>query len=344
MQGEGAMKINRKELLDILQILQPGIASENSLVEQASCFVFNEDMAMTFNDEIAIQHPLVGDGSLDMKAAVQAREFFSILKSFSCEEIELEIDNSELTISTESDGEAGIRLEQEIRLPIEEMSQPKKFKKIPNPDNFITAINSCIFSASGDASQPIFTCLYVKPDFIQSCDNSRATIWDTETGADSEGYLLPASSARHLASYKPVKISHTEGWAHFKNRLGTIFSCRTHDGKYPDISSFFKVDGDEIEFPKDLISAINNATIMADNNSLIVSVNKKKLTVEGKGDNGWFKKSLKMKSKAGECTFKINPSNFIQILKMFRTAIIGDKSILFEKDNFKHVVAMAKEN
>ena len=46
------MKINRMNLLNVLESVHPGL-SKRDMVEQSACFVFQGGRVITFNDEIA---------------------------------------------------------------------------------------------------------------------------------------------------------------------------------------------------------------------------------------------------------------------------------------------------
>ena len=52
------MKINRKELLDTLSIVSPGVSNKEMAIEQATTFAFLKDRVVTYNDEISISHPI----------------------------------------------------------------------------------------------------------------------------------------------------------------------------------------------------------------------------------------------------------------------------------------------
>ena len=68
------MKIKRAELLSTLTALRPGLASKE-IIEQSTSFIFSDGRVVTYNDEVAVQHPV----DLDIIGAVQGKELFALL-------------------------------------------------------------------------------------------------------------------------------------------------------------------------------------------------------------------------------------------------------------------------
>ncbi len=336
------MKIKRTELLDILQKVQPGLGNEKSIVEQSACFVFQGQEVMTFNDEVAICHPISTEDKFELTGAVQAKELFNLLRRSKDDVLNITLTNTEFIVQGIR-SEAGIRLEQEVRLPIDEMSKPGKWSKITDPQGFIQAIKSCIFSASRNMTTPILCCLNVCPDYIESTDRYRITRWVVKTGAAAP-YLLPSWSAKYLPAYAPEKVCCIGGWAHFKNREGTVFSSRVYEGSFPEVGTFLDVEGAKIEFPESLIEVIDRARVMAidneGNEAINVKATGKKLEISSEGKSGWFKENIELPTTCTGFQFVIHPDNFNQILSKVRTAVVGSAAILFKNDKFSHVVAM----
>ena len=71
------MKINRQELLKALTAVKPGLTSVE-ILEQSTSFVFKKGRVYTYNDEIAISHPV--DKSLS--GVVSAKEFYELLNRY----------------------------------------------------------------------------------------------------------------------------------------------------------------------------------------------------------------------------------------------------------------------
>ena len=94
--------MNRKELLGALSAVRPGLANKE-VMEQSCSFVFDGGMVCTYNDEIAVSHP-VPEG---ISGAVRASELFSLLSKFPDEEIGVEVTEAELVVSGKKRKEIG---------------------------------------------------------------------------------------------------------------------------------------------------------------------------------------------------------------------------------------------
>ena len=128
------MKVNREELLKQLESVLPGL-STREIIEQSSCFIFKNKTVSTFNDEIAcLQKSL-----LKIEGAVQAMPLISILRKLQEEELEIDTNdkNTQLLIKGKR-RRVGVRMEQDIVLPVEAVDKPKKWKELPA--NFADAI------------------------------------------------------------------------------------------------------------------------------------------------------------------------------------------------------------
>jgi len=209
------MKVKRTEVLDALSRVEPGLAAKE-IVEQSQSFVFVDGDVLTFNDEIAIAHPL----DVGIQGAVKADEFYKLMSKLKEDELDITTDGGELRVKGQKK-EAGIRMEAEITLPLKEIAPPKKWTQLPS--KFCDALKFCIFSTSTDMTKPALTCLYVNDTSVVSCDNFRLTRYsmgDEAKGLFPAPFLLPAAAARQLLKYAPKKYAIVGGWIHFL--------CATH--------------------------------------------------------------------------------------------------------------------
>jgi DNA polymerase III sliding clamp (beta) subunit (PCNA family) len=329
------MQINRKELIDALARVKPGLANKE-IVEQSTSFAFDKDSVITFNDEIAVSHPI----KTNLLGAVQAEELYKLLNKSSSEEIEFEINDGELKIIGKR-SKSGIRLDDEIKLPLSEISKPKEWT--PISQKFLDALQFCIFSASRDMTRPILTCLHITSKYIETTDNHRITRYKLDKCKLKEEVLLPASSAKEIPRYYPREIAVSDGWVHFRNEEKTVISARTHHGKYPDPSTFLDVEGSEIELPEELAEALERAMIFAKNNFeqdevVLIKIKKNWLTVRGEGTVGWHEEKIRVKYDDDEIEFYINPQFLLQILQHLNKVVINDVVLKFVGDEFDHVL------
>ena len=80
------MKINREELLNQLESVQPGL-SIREIIEQSSCFVFQDGKVITYNDEIFCSQKT----PLKIKGAVLAAPLIALLRKMVETEVDIEL-------------------------------------------------------------------------------------------------------------------------------------------------------------------------------------------------------------------------------------------------------------
>lgn len=339
------MKVARKELLETLNAVKPGLASKE-ILEQSNSFLFVGGQVITFNDEVAV-HAQVQEG-LELEGAVPAKEMIAILSRFSGDEVTLTVEENELKLTC-GRGRAGIRLEAEVILPLNDLIQlPTKWKSLPA--DFVQAIKTCLPSAAHDLTYPILSTVHITSEHAESTDNDRITRFTFKNpckGLHKQTLLLPLNAAQVLARCKVAEFAVDSDWGHFKTDTGVIYSCRTVAGDYPDLSPFLTVNSiGELHFPDKIGEILDRAGVflsgMVDlDNSVNLSINEKGLlTVKGEGDSGWYEESLRVPWTGGQFSFSIHPSHLQSVLGAANKAEIGEDRIMFVTESFTHVVAL----
>ena len=191
------MKVKRKELLDTLTKVQPGLASKE-MIEQSKSFIFKDNKIITYNDEISISCKF----KCDFEGAIKSEEFYKLLGKSKVKEMEITVEEGELRLKTKS-STAGIKMEDKINLPIDEVDRSGKKKELP--EKFLEGLKFCLFSVSKDAAKELLTCLLVKKNYVLSCDNYRLTKYKFGREVDvKKSFVLPSQAAKQLLSYKPT--------------------------------------------------------------------------------------------------------------------------------------------
>jgi len=337
------MKINKAELQQALETVKSGLASKE-IIEQSTSFAFLKGRAITYNDEISISCPVPG---LDLEGAVRAEELFKLLTKVTTDEITLEVNGGEIQVHT---GRilAGLPLQQEITLPLEEVGSIPDWT--PLPDGLLDALKFTQFTCSRDMSRPVLTCIHVDGDegVVESSDNHRITRYRIK-GMEGFSFLIPASVIPALMQINPVRIAMGEGWVHFQAKNEATFSSRVLEGVFPDIAPHIKVlDGVEITFPVGLPDVLERAAIFASRDSVTdeaveITLAENRMVIRGEGEKGWFEESLNHRYPGESVGFKINPAFLQQALKGLRKCTKGERTLLFEGETWKHAVALFKE-
>src|SRR5574340_1027700 len=254
-------EMNRKNLVEVLQAVRPGLA-KREVIEQSTSFIFTKGQVLTYNDDIAVSHPI----DLDIEGAVQAKELFNLLSKTTDEEVELRVEKSRLIVKGKK-FRAGIILETKTNVKdmVEALGEMKKWETLPA--TFIDAIELCLFSTGKDMTKPLLTCVHCSGSDVVSGDGIRITAYDMGKKADMQSLNIPTAAARELKSYTPLKYSTTKGWVHFKTENDVVFSCRTFGGDYPKEKSLNFVDkaadGDSVKLPDKLSESLERAGIFS---------------------------------------------------------------------------------
>jgi DNA polymerase III sliding clamp (beta) subunit (PCNA family) len=336
------MKINKEELKKALEIVKPGLANKE-MIEQSASFAFMRGRVITYNDEISISHSLSG---LEITGAVSASELYSLLGRITKDDIEIIEGETEIVLKA-AKAKAGLLLQKEIRLPLEELGERGDWKKLP--ENFLEALQFCRFSCSKDMSRPILTCVSVnEAGRIESCDNVRLTQYRLNKKMPISTFLIPATSVESLVRYNLKEIATSKGWVHLRSTdKKTIFSCRIFEDNYPDLSGILASETPTtIPLPKTLAQVLDRASIFAkeqfESDSLItVTLGHKRMKVIAENDAGWFEEEINVKYSAEDpIEFRVNPSFLKESLDKGEGCEIGKDKIRFKGPNWEHIIAL----
>lgn len=335
------MKIQKNELQEALKKVKPGLAGKE-IIEQSTSFAFMGDRVVTYNDEISISHPVK---NLNATGAVRAEELYKFLDKIKKDEIDIEWKENQVKI-TAGKSRAGLILQQEIKLPIEEIGEIDEWKVLP--ESFLTAVRFCRLSCSNDMSRPELTCVYIHDNIVDSSDGYRISRYTLKEKMPVDDFLLPATTAQELLAYDIKEIAQGEGWVHFRTEE-TIFSCRVfQEDEFPDIEKFLILEGEEVPLPKKLTEALERAHIFTNKEFLseaLVQVKLKEgeMIISAKEDVGWFEEKLRMVYKGNSAVFKIHPDFLIDISGEVRKCVMQADKIGFRGDNWIHVIALTVE-
>jgi hypothetical protein len=327
------MKIVKSDFQEALEIVKPGLSSKE-LVEQSTSFAFMGDRVVTYNDEISISHPVK---DLDINGAVKADELYKLLPKLKEDEFELEVSENEVIIKS-GKITAGIAFEAEIKLPIDDIGELGKFKKIP--EDLLDAMKFAAPNASTDMSRPILTAIHVSENgYVESSDSFRIARHNIGT-LPIKTFLLPATSVSHVCRINPNKISEGNGWVHFKNGQGTIISCRIlSDDEFVDVNPYLKVKGNQVEWPAKTLEILERAVIFG-GGFVSIYIEGKKMRIESKSATGWFKEVTNIRHDGDDFSFMISSEMLRGILQKTLTSVISDRLLKFEDEKWIYVTLL----
>lgn len=327
------------ELKQTLEHVKPGLARKE-LIEQATSVIFQNGHLCTFNDEVAVLAPL----ELGITGAVPAEPLYAFLGKLKPDaEITIEQAENELKFSA-GRNRAGIRLEPEIKLPIdEEIQEPEEWH--PLPDGFVKAVQRVQFSASRSGHLPILTCIHIQDTFIETCDEFRLTRVDIPVMMSSGGIKIIARHLERLHTYSPTEFGFSGNWMQYRNKDGVIYAVRMVEGEYPDLDKFLDMTGTEVELPAELEGALDWASVVTDDSikyeqHVDVELRKGLMIVSGKGLDGWAEESIRMRYNGQPVKFQAHPLFLKEMAKVARKVVIGTDALMINGEGFVHVVSL----
>lgn len=327
-----------------------GIISNKTISNDimAESIIFNDKTIIGFNEEIAVNYPF----KTGLKGAVRLTELYKLLQKIKDETvtflIEKEEDKEEITggelIIEAGNIDAGFPLIKDYVIPDIEVVDLDSWESLP--DNFIDGIQFCLFSASSDISDGILVTLEISEDHIRSTDNYRLTEYNLNSNIKTS-FLLHQRFVKAIATHNPIKVAQDDSWLHFCDNKDNILSVRKLSEAYPEIDEFFNIEEiEKITLPSSLKDTLNRTRILAsddfDNEVVIITINKDETICECQGKYGWIiettKDKAEYKGKKKELKFIAVPEHLLQILDEVKTVTIGEGRLLFESDNFKHII------
>lgn len=324
--------IQREELLEKLESVQPGL-STREIIEQSSCFVFQDGHVMTYNDEIACSQVC----DIGVTGAVRSAALLAILRKLQEDELEISQEANELKLVGKR-RECGIACEAEVHLPINSVEKPTKWKDLPA--DFLEAVELCQHCASHDESQFVLTCIHITPEYVEACDNAQLTRVRFATGFKSS-ILIRRDSLKHIPTLGMSQFSETETWIHFRNSSGLVLSCRRFVEDFHDLSGLIAFKGEPLVIPKGLGDAADKASVFSSENAedsqVLVELRPEKVRITGQGASGWYKEVRKLSYSGPSLSFMIAPALLIDITKKYNEATITDGRLKVEGPDKKWV-------
>lgn len=330
--------MKKSELLNALTQVKPGLA-KNDLIEGANNFIFTKSSIITYNDTIQVQ--------VEFKSGIEgtapSQELYNLLSKIPDDEIEIENNKSYIVIKGNKK-KAKFIISEIPEVLREYFVDSKKLKSWSGlPKDFSECLKFCLFSSIKDildSSKAVLSCLNINRDTVESSDNNRATTKKMNDKVN-ENLLIPSDSVRELIKYSPIKFCKTKGWINFKNKDGVIFSTRTIEGEFPDISKYMKVKGTKVKLPNNMDKIIQCAEVLSDEDHMInLHFQRGKLICSGEGPNGRYEEESRIVYRGEELTIRVDPQFLIQALPLIREITLSENRLLFEGNGFSHIICV----
>lgn len=332
--------MKKQDLISALEVVKPGLAVKE-LIEQSTSFAFVNGRVVTYNDEISISHPVEG---LEITGAIQASALYEILRKLKQEEIQVTVTDTEVLL-TAGKVKVGLILQTEIKLPITEIGEIKKWKALPK--GFKRALQMAMFSCSTNSTEPVLTCVHVNQTIVEGTDGFRLYQATLDEACPVKEFLIPSTSAGTLLKFEPNKISMTAGWVHFmSDKTGAILSCRTFADKYPNVEHIVNAKGKKITFPRSISAILDRASVFGKHSASVtdeevhVILENNRIKISAKSDSGWFSETANVEYEGDKLEFNIMPSLLKGILSDTTTCIYNGLVLKFSGEGWLFVTLL----
>lgn len=218
------MTIEKKSLLEDLQLCMPGIETGQRILEGADTFVFDNGFIHTYNDVISVRVPISQQGLLEesISGAVSANEFFKVISKMPSDEIKFSIteNNSWLLKSGRAKVEMALHnFDFESRL---QKLQPTDDWQTINGDDFISALAGVRMTVNKTSLSGAF----ISGKEIYSTDGNQVNKYDLAD--DYPVFWISDKALAELLKLKNINaLQLQDNWLHFRTENDVIFSVKT---------------------------------------------------------------------------------------------------------------------
>lgn len=325
-------EIKRQDFLNHLELVQPGLAARE-IADQATCFAFKDGKIYTFNEHVACQ--VTSGLPDDFTGAVQSRPLLEFLKKISDKKLRLNNGGGHLKLENDRMS-CKIKMQGEVRLPIQKVHLPKKGQWIPMPAAFAEAAVLASDVVRQNDANPVFTSVHIHPKWIESATSAQCIRCEMNTKV-KEPVLVRASSLLHVEKIGATKFAVTDEWIHFRTGK-MVFSCRRFHEKYVArnrsvsevIASVIKEKGKVTRLPTGLKEAVEAAKVFAaesDEKLLKVEVKQGVWKITATGVSGEYTRSWDLSYDGPEFEFAILPDLLHKIVKDHPTVELSKKQM-----------------
>jgi len=337
--------VARSELMKSLVAVDAGL-SNRDILEQSSCYIFREGRIWTYNDDVACSIPLPPPME-KMECAVPAVELRGLLARLDEERVDISLDDEEqiaegqLVLKTKR-RRAGIRVHLQIASPVGEISLPERWDKIP--DGLEEAVDTVHECAGKDESTFVLTCLRFTSAGVEASDGYQAIRYRLKTGLNNP-ILVKQREMMKVIKLDLEEWAMTESWLHSRNSAGLIASCRRWNERYPNLTPYFEVSGQETTLPKSLVEAVSKVEIFVDTKTniagLTVDLNSTRLLLRGEGPVGWYEERQRVQYSGKALRFRIAPRLLREVCHRSDRCVIGEDKLQVVGDHYIYVTCLA---
>lgn len=214
-----------KELLDIINKVLPGTSSKN-IVEELGQIVVCDDTMMSYNDKIAIMHPI----SAKIEFSVSAIDFYAAIKNIRNKTLKLTLNSNVLFVSA---GKTEIKLPSaKTNAVITKMMdtlciEDLEFEELP--ENFLKGLKIAELTSSDnmdDVSGLYAIC--IDDGYIFSADKFKISKFKLSEEMEAS-FFIQKTFVQTITNFKPDGWAQEGNFVFFINSEDAILACKTAD-------------------------------------------------------------------------------------------------------------------
>jgi hypothetical protein len=321
------------------------VIDEKALLDLTSNVIFKSGKLYAGNDKLLFVSPI----SLNLEFATNGSDLYKIFSGIPGE-AKIRVEDNKLFITSKKLKAELASWEVDPSMNwIKSVGISDDMEWSPLPESFWDALNWCRFSASKDMSVRVLTCLRIKNNEVSSADSYRVSRYKLESDMEID-VLIPKENVEtllklpELTEFCLITKEDVPTWLCFREpESNLICGTRLVIGKFPDIGKFFKEKGDPITLPGELRVQVARANKFIDSainetSSVIVTVMKDRVQTTVIKSTGILDQFADFEYEGEEFSFITIPALFEQILNKAAKVSVKDHFLLFEVENFSHVL------
>jgi len=342
------MKIQKEDLLEILEAVKPGLAKKE-IIDETGNFVFTGTGLFTYNDLLCIAYPL--ESGLDV--SIPSEEFYKIVKRLKKGILTLNVANQKLKLRAKNTtAELAVITETELPGFIGRIKIPpktsKKWKDLP--EELVEGMLWCSFTAMKSNVIPTLSGIYVTGNMVLTSDELRVSKYTLEKTSPFT-FLLPHETFKTIESFEPSKFHVGKDWAFFMNDAGVIVCSRVLPAEsYPhtELSAQFSIGRSKaLTLPNDLLTALDLGEVLAEGGipeekRVDLEIKSKQIIVSSsKAETGSITTKVKFDGDIKTpIKVTINPIHLKDVLQSAAKVRFGTDRALFSAGPFSHLVSL----
>lgn len=328
--------ISSSELKECLDVFK-------GFILQDSILWFNNDVIYMHSGSITVSKKFL----IGVQCGVDAKLFISLI---SCVEGDITISKVGESVGVDwATGRVSLKTVEcigELQIDIDDCLM----NKISNIDSF----KKIMMCTAKDFTCGPLTCMYIKDGLAVSCDNYRAIRCNTNTNINKD-ILIPRKIVDFIVKNYCNYYYIDEKYAYFKNDT-TYIMYPLIELKYPNINHIFNgntnftkgatgtCSGDTnikkgVTFVDEIIDKLGRFELFNTGSGIDVTVGKDVVNIQASNEYGNMYDEVACANNT-PCTFRINPKYFREALSVSKKTIVHENKIIFEADDFTHVVAL----